>query len=123
MVCIFALSFGGCLGNAVESSHLVVNTTTDNAESTEMMTTTASATDITTSMSLTKATASTTKKSSTTDMKQVQTNYILNTNSMKFHKAGCYHATKIKAENRDEFTGGRQQVIDMGYSPCGTCKP
>jgi len=50
--------------------------------------------------------------------------YILNTNSKKFHKEGSACGNSVKAENRDTYTGNRQNLIDnMGYSACGTCKP
>ncbi len=49
--------------------------------------------------------------------------YILNTSSMKFHYADCSGAAKMNAANRQEYTGSREDLISMGYSPCGTCKP
>ncbi|MBQ8392175.1 MAG: DNA/RNA non-specific endonuclease [Clostridia bacterium] len=49
--------------------------------------------------------------------------YILNKNSMKFHKDGSSCGNSVKEENKDTYTGNRQDLIDMGYSPCGTCKP
>ncbi len=49
--------------------------------------------------------------------------YVLNTNSMKFHLLTCSGADKIAEHNRDSFTGNRQTLIDQGYSPCGICKP
>ena len=49
--------------------------------------------------------------------------YILNTNSKKFHTPDCRYAEKIKDENREEFNGSRQDLIDDGYVPCGNCKP
>ena len=49
--------------------------------------------------------------------------YILNTSSKKFHKANCSNAKNIAEENREEFSGTRQEVIDQGYEPCGSCNP
>lgn len=49
--------------------------------------------------------------------------YVLNTNSKKFHKHGSSCGDDIKAENRDTYTGNRQNLLDQGYTPCGTCKP
>ena len=49
--------------------------------------------------------------------------YILNTKTKKFHIPGKGCANSIKQENREEYTGTRQQLIDKGYDPCGTCKP
>ena len=52
----------------------------------------------------------------------VQT-YILNTNTRKFHKPGCYSVEKIKPENYAEFTGTREEAIAYGYDPCKNCNP
>lgn len=50
-------------------------------------------------------------------------NYILNTNSKKFHDPECRYADSIKEENREEYCGLRQDLIDDGYEPCKTCAP
>lgn len=49
--------------------------------------------------------------------------YILNTNTHKFHKPGCYSVEKIKPENYAEFTGTREEAIAYGYDPCKNCNP
>ncbi len=49
--------------------------------------------------------------------------YVLNTNTKKFHYSDCSSAKQIKDSNRDIFTGSRDDLIDMGYSPCGRCDP
>lgn len=49
--------------------------------------------------------------------------YILNTNSKKFHLITCAQGNSVSAENRDVFTGTRQELIDQGYAPAGCCKP
>ena len=49
--------------------------------------------------------------------------YVLNTNSMKFHYPDCQAVPKIKESNRQDFYGTRQEVIDLGYSSCGICRP
>lgn len=49
--------------------------------------------------------------------------YVLNTNTMKFHLPDCGSIQKIQEENREDFTGDRQQLIERGYEPCGSCKP
>ena len=49
--------------------------------------------------------------------------YVLNTSSMKFHTPDCSSAKKMSDENRRDFTGTREDVITMGYEPCGYCKP
>jgi DNA-entry nuclease len=49
--------------------------------------------------------------------------YILNTNTKKFHKPKCTHAKNLTGTNRKETDKTRDEVIALGYSPCGTCKP
>ena len=49
--------------------------------------------------------------------------YILNTNTMKFHEPDCRSVREMKAKNRCEFYGTREEAIDAGYSPCGRCRP
>ena len=50
-------------------------------------------------------------------------NYILNTNSMKFHTPTCSYASKISETNKKAYRGTRNDLIDDGYTPCSTCKP
>ena len=52
-----------------------------------------------------------------------ETTYILNTGSQKFHYPDCASVDKMSEENRETFTGTREELIDMGYSPCGQCNP
>ncbi len=49
--------------------------------------------------------------------------YILNTNSKKFHVPSCSLANNIKETNRQDYTGTREALIEEGYSPCQSCKP
>lgn len=49
--------------------------------------------------------------------------YVLNTNSMKFHLPDCAGVESMSPANRQDYTGSRQELLDQGYSPCGTCKP
>ena len=49
--------------------------------------------------------------------------YVINTNSKKFHNPSCSHAKNLSGENRKETDKSRDELVDEGYSPCGTCKP
>ena len=51
------------------------------------------------------------------------TTYILNTNTKKFHYPSCSSVDQMSDKNRQEFTGTRDEVIAMGYDPCGRCHP
>ena len=49
--------------------------------------------------------------------------YVLNTNTKKFHYPYCDSVNEMKEKNKQVFTGTREEAIEMGYSPCGRCKP
>lgn len=49
--------------------------------------------------------------------------YVINTGTGKFHTSGCKDVDKISAENRWDYEGTRESVLEMGYSPCGHCHP
>jgi DNA-entry nuclease len=49
--------------------------------------------------------------------------YIVNIKSKKFHIPGKSCAESISEENRESFSGSREDAIAEGYSPCGICKP
>lgn len=49
--------------------------------------------------------------------------YILNTNTHKFHYQSCSSVDDMKESNKSSHTGTRDEVIAMGYEPCGRCDP
>ena len=49
--------------------------------------------------------------------------YILNNNTMKFHRPGCSSVQKISEKNYGESSLSRDELIAQGYSPCGNCDP
>lgn len=49
--------------------------------------------------------------------------YVINTNTRKFHYGTCSSVGKMKEKNKWYYTGTRDEIINMGYSPCGNCKP
>lgn len=51
------------------------------------------------------------------------TDYVLNTNTKKFHYTGCGSVKKMKEKNKRFYTGTREECISMGYNPCGNCEP
>ena len=52
-----------------------------------------------------------------------ETDYIVNTNTGKFHYPDCKSVKRMKEKNKMYFTGERQELINRGYSPCGNCHP
>ena len=70
----------------------------------------------------------TTESLSTTEDNLVKINptekdYVLNTSTKKFHFLDCSSVSTIKSSNRKDYTGSRDDVINMGYSPCKRCNP
>ena len=62
-------------------------------------------------------------KDSQINDKEFECDYILNKNTKKFHHVWCSSVKQMKSSNTKEFTGTRDEVIDMGYSPCKRCNP
>ena len=52
-----------------------------------------------------------------------ETHYVLNTSSGKFHLPDCSGVASMSPDNRQDYTGTRQELMDQGYEPCGICKP
>lgn len=52
-----------------------------------------------------------------------QETYILNRNTKKFHLPSCSSAEDIKSENRAEFYGTREELLEAGYDACKRCNP
>jgi len=53
----------------------------------------------------------------------VEIEYVLNKNTRKFHDPSCPSVNNIKDHNKTCFTGTRNEIIEMGYAPCGQCNP
>lgn len=53
----------------------------------------------------------------------VSADYILNTNTRKFHRPDCSSVSKMKEKNKQAYSGNRQDLINQGYEPCGSCHP
>lgn len=53
----------------------------------------------------------------------IELDYVLNTNTKKFHYTSCKSVEEIKDKNREDYHGTRDKLIDRGFSPCGRCKP
>ena len=49
--------------------------------------------------------------------------YVLNNNTMKFHKPSCSSAGEIKESNKGTYAGSRDDLIAQGYVPCKRCNP
>lgn len=63
------------------------------------------------------------KQEPATGSEASQADYILNTNTKKFHYPTCSSVNDMKEKNKQEFFGTRDEAISNGYFPCGRCKP
>ncbi len=51
------------------------------------------------------------------------TQYVLNTNTKKFHRSTCSSVSKMSAKNKAFSNEDRNAIIAKGYSPCQNCNP
>lgn len=49
--------------------------------------------------------------------------YVLNKSSRKFHYPTCSSVNQMSDKNKEYFTGTRDELEKMNYSPCGSCRP
>ena len=49
--------------------------------------------------------------------------YVLNTNTKKFHRSSCSSVAQMSPENKAAFSGSREELIAAGYDPCKRCNP
>ncbi|MEE0928909.1 MAG: DNA/RNA non-specific endonuclease [Acutalibacteraceae bacterium] len=49
--------------------------------------------------------------------------YILNTKSKKIHTPNCGYVQDINAENKSEYQGNIDNLVDQGYTSCKKCNP
>ncbi len=49
--------------------------------------------------------------------------FVVNKGTKKFHMPDCDSVTEMKPQNRKNYTGDRQSLIDSGYTPCTRCNP
>lgn len=49
-------------------------------------------------------------------------NYVINTNTNKFHYPWCKYVARMAEKNKQYYTGNRDSLVPT-YSPCKVCKP
>jgi len=52
-----------------------------------------------------------------------KTDYVLNTNTKKFHYPSCSSVKRMSEKNKAYHSGTREEILSMGYDPCGNCNP
>lgn len=61
--------------------------------------------------------------SSTSYYVTFQVDYILNTNTKKFHRPSCSSVKQMKESNKKSSSESRDALIAAGYDPCKKCNP
>ena len=49
--------------------------------------------------------------------------YVINTNTKRFHYPDCSSVQQMKEKNKEYSTKTAEEIKNMGYKPCGNCKP
>lgn len=61
--------------------------------------------------------------SSTENQQETDSEYIVNTNSKKFHTTDCGNAASIADKNKEVTNKSRDELISEGYAPAKCCNP
>ena len=79
--------------------------------------------DYLTGDSVADGTVESTSGETTSAEKEETKTYVLNVSNGKFHLPDCDSVKKMKEENKQIMKCKRSELINAGYSPCGSCKP
>lgn len=79
--------------------------------------------DYLTGDSVADGTVESTSGETTSAEKEETKTYVLNISNGKFHLPDCDSVKKMKEENKQIMKCKRSELINAGYSPCGSCKP
>ena len=73
----------------------------------------------------TEPTTEATTEATTMPTEDNGSDYVINTNSssLRFHYPWCSSVDDMKDEHKWFYHGTREEIIGMGYTPCGRCKP
>ena len=119
-----------------DTTEQTTTTTTEETTTTESTTSTTTTTETTTATTTTTPETTTTTTTTTTTEPIIIYTYIpqttytvtrreyyVNSNSGKFHSTGCRTLPEPMGSHWFLYTGTKDELKSMGYSPCGTCRP
>ena len=58
-----------------------------------------------------------------TQKKEYNYDYVINLGTKKIHTPDCTYAKDMSGDNRREWEGSIEELLDQGYTKCGSCKP
>ena len=124
IIIVAVVLFLGIIGSCNDSLQNKNEEPETTVSSTTVVTTTSRPTTVTT----TEATTEPTTEEETEPKKEIvhtqaSYDYIVNTNTGKFHYSSCSQAGRIKEENKTVIHGTSDELESMGYTPCGKCNP
>ncbi len=70
-----------------------------------------------------KKATTTTKRIVVTNRKTQEFDYVLNTNTRRFHTPHCRDLSRMSKKNWKDYHGTHDEVVAMGYTPCSKCNP
>ncbi len=73
--------------------------------------------------SITVLTTAETIEISETETIMQKTDYIVNTNTGKFHYPDCPSVDQMMETNKLYYSGNKEDLLEYGYTPCGRCNP
>lgn len=122
---VLLLGIIGSCNDSLKDKNKEPETTISN---TTVVTTTSKPTTATTVTTTTEATTEPTTEEETEPKREIvhtqaSYDYIVNTNTGKFHYGSCSQAGRIKEENKAVIHGTSDELESMGYTPCGKCNP
>jgi DNA-entry nuclease len=81
--------------------------------------------NITTTTKSSSSKSNSAKKATTNTVKEtpIGYDYVVNTNTKKFHRPGCSSINQMSDKNRRDYSGSRDDLISQGYKPCKKCNP
>ncbi len=57
------------------------------------------------------------------ETEEKELDYVLNTRSKKFHYPYCSSVQNMSENNKEEYHGSREELVQKGYTACGDCRP
>jgi DNA-entry nuclease len=79
-------------------------------------------TSISETASAEEASSDTDNTDNTDDTDDTETmNFIINTNTKKFHLTTCSSVDDMAEHNKKEYSGTVEELVEQGYSPCKRC--
>ena len=83
--------------------------------------TTEETTEETTETTTESTTETTTESTTASESESIVMDFVINTNTRKFHLPDCNSVADMAEHNKMEYTGTIEELKNMGYTPCKRC--